>query len=368
LLIARGIAASIGNLMSDVYGVGAAADDIARARSCSAWRSIGIVTSIVAAVIPRAQGGAGRSGAGAAEGQVSGALGGRSRVRPSWRRARLCVDRCLLRRLAGSSTPATSWRSVVRLLQPAAVARARAALRPCSSGCGRRGALAADSLIQAPRRTSASVAALMLSLALVVPSPAWRAPATNRSSIGWTRLSTRIFRDAVGGHRRPDDALPPEMAPELEVCQASGASSRFATHASCFAATPIMIVASDIAGIGETGTQTSGRGDADRDVQGDGGQAGVMARTTWRSCTPALAETLEIPAPTGMLQLPIVGILVDYSDQQGTVLIAIEPSSRSTGTTIRSTRFASISPPDATVPEVKQRILERYAGERRCSC
>ena len=34
-----------------------------------------------------------------------------------------------------------------------------------------------------------------------------------------------------------------------------------------------------------------------------------------------LGEMLEIPAPNGLIRLPIVGIIVDYSDQQGTILM-----------------------------------------------
>ena len=34
-----------------------------------------------------------------------------------------------------------------------------------------------------------------------------------------------------------------------------------------------------------------------------------------------LGEMLEIPAPYGVIRLPIVGIVVDYSDQQGTILM-----------------------------------------------
>ena len=34
-----------------------------------------------------------------------------------------------------------------------------------------------------------------------------------------------------------------------------------------------------------------------------------------------LGELLEIPAPHGVIRLPIVGIIVDYSDQQGTILM-----------------------------------------------
>ena len=48
-----------------------------------------------------------------------------------------------------------------------------------------------------------------------------------------------------------------------------------------------------------------------------------------------LGEMLEIPAPNGIIRLPIVGIVVDYSDQQGTILMDRTLVQRSTGTTIR---------------------------------
>ena len=35
----------------------------------------------------------------------------------------------------------------------------------------------------------------------------------------------------------------------------------------------------------------------------------------------SLGELLEMPAPNGVIRLPIVGIVVDYSDQQGTILM-----------------------------------------------
>jgi putative ABC transport system permease protein len=53
LLIARGIAASIGTLLSDVYGVAQRADEIATSPGLLALAlAIGVVTSIVAAAVP----------------------------------------------------------------------------------------------------------------------------------------------------------------------------------------------------------------------------------------------------------------------------------------------------------------------------
>src|SRR5205807_3335550 len=53
MLIARGIAASIGTLISDVYGVAQRADEVATSPALLMTAlAIGVATSIVAAVIP----------------------------------------------------------------------------------------------------------------------------------------------------------------------------------------------------------------------------------------------------------------------------------------------------------------------------
>ena len=71
----------------------------------------------------------------------------------------------------------------------------------------------------------------------------------------------------------------------------------------------------------------------------------------------------EINAPHGVIRLPIVGIVIDYSDQQGTILM-----DRSVflkywhDDTVNA--FRVYLKPGARVPDVRQRILERYAGQR----
>ena len=68
------------------------------------------------------------------------------------------------------------------------------------------GALAADSLIQAPRRTSATVAALMLSLALVVAFAGYRRASYN-SFMDWLdRKSTRLNSSHIQKSRMPSSA------------------------------------------------------------------------------------------------------------------------------------------------------------------
>src|SRR5262249_47458924 len=65
----------------------------------------------------------------------------------------------------------------------------------------------------------------------------------------------------------------------------------------------------------------------------------------------------------GVIRLPIVGIILDYSDQQGTIFMdrALYKQYWHDDTV---NVFRLYLRPDATVPDVKRRILERFAGER----
>ena len=80
-----------------------------------------------------------------------------------------------------------------------------------------------------------------------------------------------------------------------------------------------------------------------------------------------LGEMLEVPAPNGVIRLPIVGIIVDYSDQQGTILMDRELFKQYWHDDSVNL-FRLYLQPGAQVPAVKQRILERFAGGGACSC
>jgi len=78
----------------------------------------------------------------------------------------------------------------------------------------------------------------------------------------------------------------------------------------------------------------------------------------------SLGEILDVPAPRGVIRLPIVGIVVDYSDQQGTILMDRSLFVRYWGDDSVNI-FRVYLTPGASMPDVKQRIVERFAGERR---
>jgi putative ABC transport system permease protein len=76
-----------------------------------------------------------------------------------------------------------------------------------------------------------------------------------------------------------------------------------------------------------------------------------------------LGEGLEVAAPYGLIRLPIVGIVVDYSDQQGTILMDRSLFIKYWHDDSVNV-FRLYTQRDATVSDVRQRVLERYAGHR----
>src|SRR5262249_47790664 len=76
-----------------------------------------------------------------------------------------------------------------------------------------------------------------------------------------------------------------------------------------------------------------------------------------------VGDPLEISAPYGVIRLPIVGVLVDYSDQQGAIMV-----DRTVYTKYWHDEsvnlFRVYATPGAAISDVRKRILERYTGTR----
>ena len=370
LLIARAIAASIGTLLSDFYGVAQRADEIATNPGLLALAlAIGVVTSIVAALIPAWQAARVDPVQALQKGKYQVLSAGESRAR--------VVAATVLAALSIGSLGAGESRIVfyigytlaivaVLLLGPLLSLALARAIRPLLKGVRPvEGALAADSLIQAPRRTSASVAALMLSLALVVAF-AGMARASYVSIIDWmdTTLNPDLFvapsQDIVARTLR----FPPEMEAELRDTAGIRRVQAVRNARVVFRQAPVMIVATDIASVAETAHVDPIAGDADAMYAQTAAGTGLMVSDNFAELKRlALGDVLEIPAPHGVVKLPIVGIVLDYSDQQGTILM-----DRSVFVRYWRDDFVNVFrvylTPGSEVADVKRRILERYAGER----
>jgi putative ABC transport system permease protein len=370
LVIARGIAASIGTLMSDVYGVAQRTEEIATSPEILvAALVIGVVTSIVAALIPARQAAGVDPVHALQKGKYQILSAGESRVRVVAAGVLLAVSVACL--LAGDNRPVfyAGYASAIvaaLLLGPLLSLGLARALRPVLKWLRPvEGALAADSLIQAPRRTSASVAALMLSLALVVAF-AGMAQASYNAILDWmdTALNPDLFvmpnQDIVVRTLR----FPPEM--EQEIAGTAGVERVQAVRNAriMLRETPVMIVATDIASLAETV--------AGRTVAGDetamyretaAGRGFIVSDNLAELQRLRVGEILEIPAPGGVIRLPIAGIIVDFSDQQGTLFMDRSVFQRFWNDDSINI-FRVYLAPGATVPDVRGRILARYSGQR----
>ena len=370
LVIARGIAASIGDLMSDVYGVAQRADEIATSPTLLGMALlIGVATSMIAAVIPARQAARVDPVQALQKGkyQVLSAGESRARVLMAGVLATISVG-CLV--VSGSRVVfylgyALSI-AVALLLGPLLSLALARALRPILKWMRPvEGALAADSLIQSPRRTSASVAAVMLSLALVVAS-AGMARASYSSIIDWmeTALNPDLFimpsQDIVIRTLR----FPPEMASELAAVSGVERVQMVRDARIVFRQTPVMIVATDVQSLSETAHRPPVEGEGDTMYRETAAGRGLMVSDNLAQLQRlSLGDVLEIPAPHGVIRLPIVGIVVDYSDQQGTILMD-RTVFQQYWHDDSINAFRLYLSPGAQVPDVKRRILERYAGVR----
>ncbi len=229
------------------------------------------------------------------------------------------------------------------------------------------GALAADSLLQAPRRTSGTVAAVMLALALVIGLSG-----LSRGSYAaieeWlhTTLNPDLFVSASSNLVSRTFHFPDSMTPELRKIPGIDEIQRVRSARMIFHGGPVMLVSVEIERLARRTRQR-------RPVEGDFGE---MHRLTGEGKGVMISESLsqlqgyhagdpiDIPTPAGVVRLPVVGVIRDYSDQQGTIFLdrsVYERYWHDTSVDI----FRVYLKPGFRAEDVRRRILERFSGERR---
>jgi putative ABC transport system permease protein len=228
------------------------------------------------------------------------------------------------------------------------------------------GTLAADSLLQAPRRTSGAVAALMLSIALVV-ALGGLTRASYDSILKWMNvaLNPDLFVSTSESLTARSFRFPASMGDQLRsipgVAEAQGVrDARIPVGGGL-----VIVVAGDVRALVRRATLPP--------VAGDPKQ---MFRLTAEGKTILVSENfallrgykvgdvVPIPSPGGVLRLPIAGIVTDYSDQQGSVLMDRSVFTRYWNDDSVNV-FRIYLDPGAAEADVKRRILERFGHERR---
>jgi putative ABC transport system permease protein len=370
VLIARATASAMSGLAGDLYGVARQAGEVAVQPMVLVLAVlVGLATSIVAAVIPSRNAANVDPVQALQKGRIQQISTEESRVRVF-----LAVLAAVFSVvcLAASETRVVFYTgyglalAAAVLLAPLASTGLARAIRPVLKYIRPvEGALAADSLIQAPRRTSATVLALMLSLALIVAF-AGMARASYGSVVEWmnTSLNADLFVMPSPRLDLRTVRFPVSIAEEIRATPGVGRVQMFRNGRITFRGLPVMAAAIEMASVAETATTEPVAGEKSAMYrQAAAGEGLIVSDSLVQRLQLRFGEVLEIPAAYGTIRLPIVGIVVDYTDQQGTVFM-----DRSLWVkywkddSVNDLRVFVV--PGSTAGEVRQRIIERYAGER----
>jgi putative ABC transport system permease protein len=371
LVIARGIAASIGTLIGDVYGVAQHVED-ASSDPRLLWLAllIGIATSMVAAFIPARNAARVDPVQALQKGKYQVLSAGESRARAFGAFA-LAALSILALSLGGSRVffygGYVAAIAAALLLSPLLSLALARMIRPLLKWMRPvEGALAADSLIQAPRRTSASVAALMLSLALVVAF-AGMARASYSSIIDWmdTALNPDLFVIPSQNIVVRTIRFPATMAPALKEIPGVSRVQMVRDARIVFRQTPVMVVAVEVESVAQTVRRDPVAGDPNTMYRLAAAGEGLMVSDNLAQLQHlTLGEVLDVAAPYGTIHLPIVGIIVDYSDQQGTILMDRTVFNKFWHDDSVNV-FRIYLKPGAELTRVKGQIIDKLAGQRR---
>ena len=185
------------------------------------------------------------------------------------------------------------------------------------------GTLAADSLIQAPRRTSGVVTAVMLSLALVI-SITGMAHASIESINGWLRtaLNPTFFIGASETFTNRSMRFPPSIGEQLRKIEGVRKVQMVRTPRIMFGGGPVLLIALEIASLDVSARAKTVAGDPETMYKMAGEGKGVLVAGNLAQLQHIhYGDTIEIATPKGVLRTPVLGIITDFSDQKGSIFM-----------------------------------------------
>jgi putative ABC transport system permease protein len=371
IAIARGMTGYIGALLGEVFGIAQKAEEISTNPALMIFAVVlGVITSVVAAFIPARNAARVDPVQALQKGRYQQMSAGENRVRTITAlvvtilaAACLLLSRYRFLAYAGDALAVLA----VLLLTPTLAQLVARALRPLLRWMRPvEGTLAADSLLQAPRRTSGAVAALMLSLALVV-ALGGLTRASYDSIFKWlsVALNPDLFISASQSLTARSFRFPGSMADQLRAIPGVGEVQSVRDARIQINGAPLVFVAADVQALVRRATLPPTAGDPKTMYRLTGEGKGILASDNFALLRGyKLGDVLDIPSPHGVLHMPIVGIVVDYSDQQGSILMDRSVYKRYWNDDTVNI-FRIYLAPGATEAEVKRRILDRFGAERR---
>ena len=185
------------------------------------------------------------------------------------------------------------------------------------------GTLAADSLIQAPRRTSATVAALMLSLAMAmgfggVTYSMWTAIDDWMTAA----LNPDFFLSSTANLVARSSTFPSEIGPMIEAVPGVRSVQLVRNARIMYRKIPVMVVSVESEKLKATVQRKPMEGNEDEMYRlAKAGKGTIISDAFQSNHNLKLGDLVELPSPNGVLTLPVVGIIRDYSDMQGSLFI-----------------------------------------------
>lgn len=328
MLAARALASSAGSLIEQVVGVAQRTNEVVvDPWLLGAAMLIGISTSVVAAWIPA------RSAA--AVDPVRALQKGKHQVMSDGENRRRRIAAAILMTLSvsslfmGASKIAFYLGYVMMigaglLFAPTLTLLLARMIRPALRRIlPAEGTLAADSLIQSPRRTSATVAALMLSLAMAMGFGG--VTYSMYSSIDeWmtNALNPDFFIAPTANLVARTSTFPQEIGPALESVPGVRVVQLVRNARVMYRNLPVMVVAVEADKLKQTVDREPIAGNIDEMYQlASEGKGTIISDGFQSNHQLKLGDIIELPTPGGILRLPVAGIVRDYSDMQGALFI-----------------------------------------------
>jgi putative ABC transport system permease protein len=227
------------------------------------------------------------------------------------------------------------------------------------------GALAADSLIQSPRRTSATITALMLSLSLVI-TLGGIAAASFGSIMDWTThaLNPDLFVTPSPSLTERHFRFPSAFGDTLARLEGVSIVQRVRSHRVLYRGAPVMLVAVETASLGERARRPAVEGPQDMYERAARGEGVILSDNFAQLQGLHAGDAIELDTPTGTHRIPVVALVVDWSDQTGTILMDRSQYIRLFGDDTVNI-FRVYVTPGTPAADVRQRIIERFSGTTR---